>query len=300
VEAGLAQGAVELAPLLARVRTEFPALRFERAALNDSGEDHAIVLLDDTWVVRFPRSAEAAAYSAQERRLLERLARVSNLAVPRYEHVAAAGDFGGYPMIAGAPLTPARFAALDRASQTRVLDEMGVFLRRLHDLPPTLCEAGPAAWSGADYATRFSERRPTFRQILAPALLGRAEAFYAALPAAVATDVRRPVHNDFTDDHVLLAPDGDRLAGVIDFTDAGLGDPACDFTFLWAYAEWAPAHAIEAYGDPGLGPGLLTRSRWWFVRYGLDQLWWNAMGHRAYDPAAVIALLERDLAALGF
>jgi aminoglycoside phosphotransferase (APT) family kinase protein len=177
---------------------------------------------------------------------------------------------------------------------------MGVFLRRLHDLPRALCEVGPPARSGADYATGFGERRPTLLQILAPALLGRAEAFYAALPAAVATDVRTPVHNDFTDDHILLAPGGDRLAGVIDFTDAGLGDPACDFTFLWIYADWAPARAIEAYADAALAPGVLERSRWWFVRYGLDQLWWNAMGHRTYDPAAVIALLERDLAALGF
>jgi hypothetical protein len=51
----LKQGRVDLDALLARVRAAFPELTFTRATLNDFGEDHAVVILDDAWVFRFPR-----------------------------------------------------------------------------------------------------------------------------------------------------------------------------------------------------------------------------------------------------
>ena len=297
--ASLAQGRVDLAPLVERIRAEFLALGFESAILNDDGEDNAVAILDDAWVFRFPRSPEAAGFAAGERRLLERLAPVSNLAVPRYELVAADGCFGGYRKIAGESLTPARFAACSSAVQRRLLDELGGFLQVLHGLPASLAEAGPRSWTGTDYAARYEARRETFASVLSPALLARADAFYAALPEAARADVRRLVHNDFTDDHILIAAEGDRIAGVIDFSDATNGDPAFDFTYLWAYADWAPDRAARAYADRALAPGLVERSLWWFARYSLDQLWWNAMGHRAYDTAAIKLQLARTFAVLG-
>jgi aminoglycoside phosphotransferase (APT) family kinase protein len=283
---------VELAPLVARIRATFPDLAFDRATLNDLGEDHAAVMLDDAWVFRFPRGAEAASYAVGERRLLEALAGVSNLATPRYERVAPEGDFAGYRMILGEELTEARFASLPRSVQERVVDEMGAFLAVLHALPLALT-AGPngeqrPAWNGLRQAGRYAERRVAYAAILTPPLLARSDAFYAAL-AEVPSPRLRMVHNDFTEDHILLAPSGDRLAGVIDFTDAGPGDPAFDFTFLWAYGEWAPERAIARYGAEAEHADLIERSLWQFVRYRIEQLWWDARGFRDYDRAKILA-----------
>ncbi|HEX3918774.1 MAG TPA: aminoglycoside phosphotransferase family protein [Caulobacteraceae bacterium] len=298
----LPQGEVDLDVLVARIRGEFPALAFERAVLNDFGEDHAVVILDDAWVFRFPRGLEAAAYAARERRLLEHLARVSPLATPRHELISAAGDFAGYRMIAGEELSEARFAALPAPAQDTILAQIGAFLAVLHATPPQiLATDGPSRPSdtGEAFAERYEERRAEFATLLPPELLVRADAFYAALPAAVAGAPIRVVHNDFTEDHILLAPEGDRLAGVIDFTDAGLGDPAFDFTFLWAYGDDAPAQVLRSYGPGHEADGILERSRWWFVRYRLDQVWWDARGHRAYGRARLLASLAHQFGALG-
>ena len=106
------------------------------------------------------------------------------------------------------------------------------------------------------------------------------------------------MHGDLTEDHILLDPARSaRLAGVIDFTDAALGDPAFDFTWLWAYGDWAPAHAAKSYG--GETEALLSRSLWWFVRYRIDQIWWNESGARAYDVARIVRALPGLLDALG-
>jgi aminoglycoside 2''-phosphotransferase len=298
----LKQGKVDLAQLVERIRAEFPELRFAAVTLNDLGEDHAVVLLDDRWVFRFPRSVEAAAHGATERRLLATLNAVSPVKTPRYEHVSQAGDFGGYRMIAGRELTEAVFTGLPCEARARMLGEIGGFLRVLHALPPELiardigCAANEdAAW----FAERFAERRRDLAEALGPGLLATADRFYHALPAAVATDQAVVIHRDFTEDHILLDQDGSRLAGVIDFTDASLGDPAFDFTFLWAYGREAPALAARAYGSEAETAGLLSRSLWWFTRYRIDQIWWSVSGARSYDVARIRGELAELFVALG-
>jgi aminoglycoside phosphotransferase (APT) family kinase protein len=154
----IGQGQVDLAGLVARIRHEFPNLGFVEATLNDMGEDHAVVLLDDRWVFRFPRIAEAAVRGASERRLIAALSAASTIPTPRYNHVSRDGEFGGYRMIAGRELTEAAFAALSRAVQERVLSEIGDFLRALHALPAELVAPRATArtlrtWPGSRIVT---------------------------------------------------------------------------------------------------------------------------------------------------
>ena len=291
------QGQVDLARLVARIRREFPDLRFAEATLNDLGEDHAVVMLDDRWVFRFPRTTQAAALGAMERRLLARLGDASPTATPRYEYVSQAGDFGGYRLIAGRELTEAVFAALPRVARERVLTEIGDFLRVLHAMPSALVarpDASPPAEDAAWVADRHAERRSRLAEALGPALLDAADRFYRALPAAVATDHAAVIHGDFSEDHILLDPGEARLAGVIDFTDARLGDPAYDFAFLWAYGRWAPECVAGRYGAGAETAGVLARSFWWFTRYRVDQIWWSVSGARDYD----VARIRHELAGL--
>ena len=92
------------------------------------------------------------------------------------------------------------------------------------------------------------------------------------LAAATSTNALAVIHGDFTDDHILLESVDGRLAGVIDFTDACLGDPAYDFAFLWAYGPWVPERVARAHG-PGVDHAeMLVRSLWWFTRYRIDQV----------------------------
>jgi len=302
MSAALRQGEVDQARLVARIRAEFPELPFSKAELNDFGEDHAVMLLDDRWVFRFPRGAEAAARGATERRLLAALTPVSPVAVPHYERVARDGAFAGYRMIAGHELTEAAFAALPRQRQEAVLGEIGAFLRALHALPPTLLDGLPEGASPDDaaaFVARHAERRQRLAEALGEPLGRAADRFYAALPAAVATDRRVVIHGDLTEDHVLLDPEAGRLAGVIDFTDAALGDPAYDFAFLWAYGAWAPGLAAQACGESADTADTLARSRWWFTRFRIDQVWWTISGARAYDVARIRAELGGLFQALG-
>ncbi|HEY2051658.1 MAG TPA: aminoglycoside phosphotransferase family protein [Caulobacteraceae bacterium] len=300
----LQQGKVDLFGLVARIKDEFPDLRFDRAVLNDDGEDHAVVFLDESWVFRFPRSPAAARYAAGERRLLERLNAVSPLATPLYEMTAAHGVFAGYRLIRGQSLSERLFASLARPIQERLVDELGGFLGCLHALPIDLIaptDGGPApAHTGSAFAADYWRRREVIAAGLAPELRARVDRFYEVFPAVVDQPAKVLIHGDLSEDHILLAPDGEQLAGVIDFTDAGPGDAAFDFCFLWAYGEWAPARAGASYGAGEEARKVVERSRWWWTRYSVDRLWWDLTGARAYDTQMLLGHISRSLTSLGF
>jgi len=294
-----------VARLAARVRATFPALEFARAVLNERGEDHYALVLDDRYVFRFPRHANHPTGLNLELAVLSALKGRCALPTPDYRYVSPAGDFAGYEMIEGVELTPARFAALSRTAQETVLDQVAGFLSAIHGLALeeviALLGAAPDPWPNAgtpvDAAAEGRARRlPPIARAM-PDLASSVEDFYTRL-ALRPPAIQRLTHSDVTLDHLLLAPSGERLAGVIDFGDVELGDPAYDFAYLWSYGDWAPGYVFERYGLKDQEPGLLERSRWHFARYrvsrlgeALDRGWEQAASEIADALPALLAKL---------
>ncbi len=95
---------------------------------------------------------------------------------------------------------------------------------------------------------------------------GALPAFDASLPTGVGRDLRRrlaspevlpeawplelrPMHGDLVPAHLLVCPDTGRLSGILDWSDACLGDPAADFGgLLFLLPADVMRLAIDAYG----------------------------------------------------
>jgi len=294
-----------VAELSAKVRAAFPELHFSHAALNARGEDHLVLVLDDRYVFRFPRYGHHPTGLKLELAVLRAMQGRCALPMPDYRYVSPAGDFAGYEMIEGVELTPPRFATLTRPAQERVLEQTAGFLSALHTLPlnAVALELGgaPQAWpSGGSQAESAADGRarrlgPIARAL--PDLAPSVDNFYdrfAARPAAL----ERLTHSDVTCDHLLLAPSGDRLAGIIDFGDVELGDPAYDFAYLWSYGDWAPGFVFDRYSLRDQDPDLLDRGFWLFARYRIARLgealekgWTDVASEIAATLPAVLAEL---------
>lgn len=270
----------EAAGLAARIRAEFAGLAFDKAVLSDEGDDHRVLILDDAWVFRFPRRREGEDRPALfriELALLARLADVSPIPVPRYEFISADGGFGGYRKIAGEPMRPALFAALAPQARTSILDRIAQFLRLLHAMPPTaIARAGgeiAREWTGAAFRDRWiAERRAMVSQFVDAPLLERMDRFYDLLANAGPPPREVLTHGDLSDDHMLVSPGRDGLAGIIDFGDACLGDPAYDLTFFLSYGEAAALRLADRYDPRGEDGGLLARARLSHARFRIEQL----------------------------
>ena len=270
-----AASAVQLQPvsLLAQVTRSFPSLVVNTSRVEQRGGDHLVLIVnDDEYAFRFPRPGSRDL--SFEIEVLKHLQHRLQVAVPVYDHFDHASRFAGYRFIAGDPLTPDRYARLDWAAKAAALEAMAGFLTALHDLPQAAINWSgewPRTWTAAQFAERgVAERLPLIARHV-PQLAPSMEVFYASYR------LDRPerfaiVHGDLVGEHMLVDRSGSRLAGIIDFGDVALGDPAQDLLGFWSYGADAVTRVIDGY-DPGRNdPGLLRRSRNHFIRYRIDDL----------------------------
>jgi aminoglycoside phosphotransferase (APT) family kinase protein len=166
-------------------------------------------------------------------------------------------------------------------------ETMATFLTRLHTAPVVeaalVTEMDPrsaAQWL-VDTATAWAavaDRTPvTLRDRVDEFLVGPAP-----------NDVRRITfcHNDLGDEHVVLSEDGGHVRGVIDWSDAVLGDPARDLGLLTL--DFGPG-IVDALIDDYHGPtGADFRGRvlWFAATAGVEGLAWRLANARPWQVTA--------------
>ena len=227
----------------------------------DVGWDFKVLILDDEWVLRIPRSGPSAQALATEIELLPALAPALPVEIPRFEQVSREPLFVVYRLIHGEPLR-------DEDS-----DGVRAFLAALHSFDAGALELPRPDWAGIyrghaeDWRTLVLPLLDVDERATAEALLRETETLTGFEPALV--------HCDLGPSH-LLCRDG-RLVGVIDWADATIGDPAVDYAWLlhvpfpgWDVDEELRRRALVYHR---LGP-------WFEVHYGdfTDQPRWVRSG----------------------
>jgi aminoglycoside phosphotransferase (APT) family kinase protein len=248
--------------------------------LVDAGWDSIVLDVDGAWIIRVARQTSVAETYATEARLLAALAPTLPAPVPRI--ALPAPDVGVYRKLQGERID-------GHDDEPGLGAELGRFLRALHAFP-----VERAATLGARQAWRAEHADD-----LAPALrlLGVHE---RARGEQLLDGYRRlrfepaVVHADLGPEHVLCR--NGHISGVIDWGDAGIGDPAID-------AVWAVFDAAEPFRDAfvaayGVDDATLARAAvfwrvvpWHEVRYGLatnrpEHIERGLAGVRARLPAA--------------
>ncbi|MCU0308361.1 MAG: phosphotransferase [Thermoleophilia bacterium] len=248
---------VEVGPALAAALIDeaFPSLAPARVEPLGAGWDNTAHRVNGDLVFRFPRRAVAAAPIRTEAGLLPALAPRLPLPVPVPRWVAAPGPrfpwpFAGYRMLAGAPAPGAR---LDGSGRAALAAPLGTFLRVLHAVP---VEEARALGAPPDTLRRLdaAHRLPGLRERAAAAhalgLVDDPAGLIALAERAAAVAGPRPlapVHGDLHASH-LLVRDG-ALAGIIDWGDVHVGDPAGDLGIVLGFLP-PPARPafLAAYG----------------------------------------------------
>jgi aminoglycoside phosphotransferase (APT) family kinase protein len=229
----------------------------------DEGWDFKVLVVDETWVVRWPRHRLAVEEIEQEVELLPLLAPLLPVEVPRFEYVSREPWLVAYRFIHG----------------ERLVDEdpdgVRAFLDALHAVD---VDSVPA--QRPDWLETYRQHTDEFRRVVLPLLDADERARGEALLAEVETLTGfRPAltHSDLGPPH-LLVRDG-RLAGVIDWGDARVGDPALDYAWLLngPFPDWDVDDELRRRARiyHRLGPwfevhyGDFTNQPEW-VRSGLD------------------------------
>jgi aminoglycoside phosphotransferase (APT) family kinase protein len=233
----------------------------------ERGWDHVLVVVDERLAFRFPRSDHYRDVLVTEVRLLEHLRGTVNVPIPSYRYVAADGSFGGYPLLRGATMTAELLQArVPMAGREGIARELGLFLRLLHSVPVETAETLGVPRSIPNWRSSYYDLfRRSCEEHIYPRLtrpdIDRIESFIPVLEAARAQPYRAALcHSEIAPRHLLLDQIGDSVAGVIDFTDCAIADPAADLAGLWAYGREFARIAFDEYGDVPADRSFFYRS----------------------------------------
>ncbi|HEY3561666.1 MAG TPA: phosphotransferase [Kribbella sp.] len=202
--------------------------------------------VEGDWLYRTPRRPEVRPRLLAEATLLPWLAPQVPLPVPLPELTQ---DGVRHALLPGAPLSD---AGLETGR------ELGAFLKALHAVDPADAVAHGAL--DADTATALKARElADFRTRIVPLLPSGVRATAGELLDRVAQVRTSLVHCDFGPDHILMT--GERITGIIDWTDAVIGDPALDLCWPLNGAPAAVTTGVLEVYRPT--PDLVERARDW-------------------------------------
>jgi aminoglycoside phosphotransferase (APT) family kinase protein len=280
------------------VATHAPDRRVESVRLLGEGLDHVVFEVDGDLVVRFARRPDAARLD-REVRLLAAVAAVSPVPVPEPVFADAARGCLAYRKLAGVPLLDLQRSPAD----TSIAATIGWVLAALHALP--VAEAATLVDTDDESPdTLLLEAAATYPAVsdrIPPEHRGQVEAFLD-VPPPVAAPVCVFSHNDLGIEHVLVAPAGWPVTGVVDWGDAAVTDPARDFGRLHRdLGPTALAAALEGYRSATGDVAALRDRAVFHARCGLleDLAYGLETGRDAYVGKSLAALAWLFPAAAG-
>ena len=268
------------------VRSRLPGYRIDTIVRLGAGLENVAYEVNGDLIVRFnvaPDPAARAAAVQREAGVLETVAVVSPLAVPKPVFVAAELGCLAYRKVPGVPLLD--LPPSDRAGlAASVGTELGGFLSVLNALPVDQMR---------DLAGLDDQPFEGWRADAADLYRTVAEAIPEAFHSTISAFLRTPLpaedhplvfsHNDLGIEHVLVDPSMGTISGIIDWSDVAIVDPAFDLGLV--YRDLGPAAlaaAISSYraGDYEADTNLVERATFYArcsvfedLSYGLRYGW---------------------------
>jgi aminoglycoside 2''-phosphotransferase len=243
-----------------RIRAMAPEVVVHTAVYNGDGLGNDVVIVNGRLVFRFTKAERGQAVMAGELEVLRAIRSRTTLLIPNPFY--AGTDAMAYELLAGEQLSYAVLRDLPVGTVETIALQLGEFLRALHGTPTR--ERLPATRALARLDAWEELRRDT-EALIYPLMLPHQREWAKGMFDRVLGDPRqfedapRLVHGDLWPEHVLFDRTTGRLSGIIDFGQAGLGDPAGDLgNLLQVYGETFVRRMLPAYPEAAR---LLPRAR---------------------------------------
>jgi aminoglycoside phosphotransferase (APT) family kinase protein len=281
------------------VAAQFPELADGPVRLFGAGWDNELYSVGADWIFRFPKRAARVPWLTREIEITAVVSTALGPVVPRFEHVGAPSELFPYPFVGY------RYLAGVGADESGVTDlgalgkDTGRLLSELHRIDAQQIPKTPGGWEKEPWSelrADLTAQADVVRPLLAPDLLAKAEPYLAGEVTEPPQDGPfRLIHNDICPDHLLVDPATGRLTGLIDFTDAMVGEVVLDFVGLIGIAGYEFIRQVAASYELPLGCSFEAKLGWLARTLTLSWLA-DAAGN---DPDAIPKLLSWAARAFG-
>lgn len=244
--------------LVTKLKTHFPQILFKKVKIVTKGWDHDVLILDNHLIVRFGKDRLAKNNFAREVKFLKEFSTISNIRVPHYLFFSRHEGIGIYEMIKGQELTPQIYKKLPSAIKQKIIRALARFLTLIHTLPLKKAKAYGFKFTGCEgWEKALNEKRKWFEKEFFPKMTKHLTPeqnrfvknfmeYFCASQYKI-----KPVlgHYDLSHDHIIVNENG-TIAGIIDFGDMSISDPAHEFNGFWDYDSRLPRQIYAYYRGP--------------------------------------------------
>jgi macrolide phosphotransferase len=249
------------AELLSVARKHGLRLNPEGVELNESGLDFLVAFATDEdgvpWVLRLPRRPDVVEVAAGEQRVLDLVRRFLPVAVPEWR--VNTPELIAYPRLAGTPMATMDTVAKEylwhvdsQSLPDAFVSSLAEALAALHRINlDAVAAAGVPVLHPVGVREALASRMDTVKRRWEVSA-----ARWQRWQRWLADDSCWPphsalVHGDLHAAHILVDPEM-RVTGLLDWTEAEVGDPATDFgLYLAIFGAPALDTLIERYQDAG-------------------------------------------------
>jgi aminoglycoside phosphotransferase (APT) family kinase protein len=284
------------------VRAAFPSVAAESLQPLGAGWDFDTFKTTDGWVFRFPRRAATEQLLQRERPILDLVRSVlpESVSVPRVrvlDHRVSAFPYrvAAHRFIAGIPADEVNAPLRPMLART-VAGALGA----LHAVPEATArtaglveldrdERGRIEWFDGGFAAAMELRGRDAALDRALEWAGQVDDPLRRLDAPL-----RMIHHDLSAEHLIADPATGRLVGMLDWTDAILGDPARDFMPLVTFGGWDLCNEVLKHYPHAVDATFRDRLR--FMARLLPLMWLGHAHRRGEDTRRHLAWVRNALA----
>lgn len=229
------------------VRRTVPKLPIDTSEIKTNGWDNDILIINKQQVFRFPKTDQIIDRIKNECELLEQLSQKNPvLQIPRYKMIYEGEVLKAvtYPFLNGEALNEHSFDVRKNPENAQLL---GDFLTKLHQLKGSHL---PSIHTFRYWQSLFeSLRSKVFTALRDEERHAIEDVFTRFLNRYTALSYKKvPIHGDLSASNILFDRAENRISGVIDFTDAQMGDPAFDFAGIyWNYGPEYTRKVLSFY-----------------------------------------------------
>lgn len=251
------------------ITAQFPELDPIQIERLGEGCDSVAFDVNGTWVFRFPKRIDVEHQLDAEMKLLRWLTRRDvPVPIPSYSFAGRPTEafphrFGGYPKLCGAP---ANRAELSTRAIGSLAPSLGRFLSWLHAAP--IDDALALGVADQRHIDALGEARheaieelPIVLRVLPDAPTANWRTYLEGARPHPRPSAFALVHNDLAAEHVLVDANLSGVTGVIDWSDAAVGDRATDLGGIFHWGGAALLDAVLAHYTGEIDDGLLSRAR---------------------------------------
>jgi|GEM_PF-108215 len=251
---------MELDLAVASIPRACPDLELHSVEPIGSGQNNVLKLVNSELIFRFPKYKEGTTRLKREADLLSFIADRLPLNVPRpllccLDEEAIYRPFISYRKLNGEPLQAERLQQIgDDAVRRRLAGQLAGFLRHLHsmNLDGLFKEELQTFDPYAEWADLYEQIQIKLYPYLKTEARQWTDRHFGQFlhPKPVSPIVPALVHGDFGTTNLLVDPDEMRICGILDFDEAGIGDPAVDYAALRAsYGESFFQLVLDVYPE---------------------------------------------------